>query len=455
MPIFLTWLTLLSYIGVLVILALKDRRQSSPEQYLIASRRVGWFAIMASLAGNLRDGAGIASWIVLSIYYGYGALWLTTGLAAAIIVFAYLAPRIREIALQNNYVTVNQLLQKNIGTRTAKISVVIVAITALLVAGAQVYVSGRFFASLFSITPSFGMAITAGLVGFYLLLGGFASTIRTGIVQWILIMMIIAIPWLFSPTGHISEVSPLTNTSLMDVFTFFTLSFLVVFSSADIWQLMFSAKSIATARKGLLVTIPVYYAISIGLVLLASVISQTIAPDTSPNDALFAILQLPGISPVALSLLGLFIIASVMSTLDSQVFLFTSTVLREFLPTHLNNNNVLIKRYTQWSILVTIIVLTIIAVSIGNIVEFLFGAVTLATILVPVLIIALLSKIRTSETLDILISSALVATTGVYIVMFVQGAFSNLPFTLLPAGIATALCTLSLLSANYGNTKSR
>src|SRR5215213_10082365 len=95
---------LLVYFFVLIFLTFKSSRNESSSEYMIGARRVGVLATVASIAGNLRDGAGLAAWVTLGYFYGFGALWLTTGLSTALLLMAHYAPRIREDAEANDYV---------------------------------------------------------------------------------------------------------------------------------------------------------------------------------------------------------------------------------------------------------------------------------------------------------------------------------------------------------------
>lgn len=436
-------ITLGTYVGALILLALRDARRHTVAKFMIAERQVGWFGTMASIAGNLRDGAGLAAWVLLGIYYGFGALWLTTGLALALLLLGLFAPEIRRLAGEGDYITVNQLIAARVGRHTARLSVHVIAVTALLYAGAQVYVSGRLFASLLAIPAPLGMALTALVVGTYIAVGGYATTIRTGIVQWCIIMVIVVLPWIVGRSGSLSVgLETLTSPGLASGLAFAGISFLVTFSSADIWQLLFSASSPRTARTGFLVTIPVYYLISVGLVLFAYAVRSAVGPGVAPGDAFFALFSLPSIPPFVLAIVGVFVAAAVMSTLDSQVFLFTSTVVRELLPSNVDSNSPLMEKRSRVVLMGTMAVLALVAASIGNIIEFLFSAVTLGTVLTPVLLLAVLRP-NCGERFDKLVTGAVLVAAVVYAVLFAKGAFANLALTLVPASIATGLCGLA------------
>lgn len=444
--------SLIAYAAVLIWLAATDARRA--DHYMTARRSVGTFATMASVAGNLRDGAGLAAWVVLGIFYGFGALWLTLGLCAGLAIIALFAPRVRAAAEARDYLTVQQLFRDELGSRFARLSSWIVAGTALLYAAAQVNIAGNLFSRAIGSAPWIGIASTCAIVAAYLYFGGYYTTIRSGIVQWCIIMVIVVIPWLIQKADNISiPLATWSSPGLLTGTAFFGISMVVVLSSADLWQLVFTSRTSRTARAGMLLTIPVYLVISIGLVYFAKSVQATLPDGTNPDAALFELFS-AGVLPAAVTtVVALFIVAAIMSTLDSQVFLFASTVVEERLPEGTSTDDPRMRRALRQVLLLTFIALGIIAMSIGNIVEFLFSAVTLGTVLVPPILIAAFrlgrsSSQRPNVDLGILLSVGISAV--IYAVLFVAGAFKNLALTLVPVLISGLGCAITMAVQTLG-----
>jgi Na+/proline symporter len=436
---------LVLYFLILIFLTYKSSRNETSSEYMIGARRVGVIATVASIAGNLRDGAGLAAWVALGYFFGFGALWLTTGLATALLLMAYYAPKVREDAEANDYITVTQLLAKRVGTNTSRLSVFIISITALLYAAAQVYVAGRLFASIYGTSPTVGIIITAFIVGGYLAIGGYAATILTGVIQWAIIMLIVVLPFFFTGGTPKVEVSTIFSPDFLTGFGFFGISFLVGLCSADLWQLIFSASSQKTARRSFALSVPVYYLISIGMIFFAGSVKSVIGGDVSPPEAFFQLFSTASISPILTGTLGVFVLAAVMSTLDSQVFLFTSTLIRALLPGSVTTDDSRMRGMTRMAVISTMVGLAVIAAGIGNIIEFLFGAVTLSTVLMPVLLLTLIFKKKYSKSQDLGITIALLTASLAYAYMFSAGWFQNITLTLLPAAISSVLCIAAII----------
>lgn len=435
----------ITYIIVVISLALYDKRLKRPGDYMIAHRGVNWFGLMASAAGNLRDGAGLAAWMILGIAYGWGALWLTTGLACGLLLLIYLAPKARAIAQENDIVTPDQLIRFGVGPIASRLSVLIILATSLLYSAAQVNVVGRLFSKLFNVGIEVGVIITILSVATYLLIGGFKTTITTGIFQWLIIMLIVTIPWILpaNMTNNI-DLNGFLSTGIESSLAFFLISFLVVATSSDLWQVLFSSSSDRQARIGFLATIPVYYLISSGLIILAGAVHNMVGVDVPGDVAFFELFTLDTLAPWISAVLGVFVIAAVMSTLDSQVFLFTSSIATLVKQYNEGSMSKSMEHTTQVAIVVTFIVLGLAALTISDLVTFLFSAVSLATVLLPAFVLSVLLRCKYHQN-DLAVSGGIIVSVVLYVWMFISGAFSNLLLTSVPAITSTLVVCLFML----------
>ena len=437
---------LIAFIAYLVLLAfitLRSARDESAPEFMIGARRVGVWGLVASLAAGFRDGAGLAVWISLAIFFGFGTLWLTTGMAIALVLLAVLSRRVSSRAHQEGLVTVGDALVRDIGPVTARLTSFVVIGTAFLYAAAQLFVSGRILAEFLAIPAFAGVWLVAGVVGAYLVAGGFKTVIKTDVLQWAFILLVLVLP--FALTG--GSLSSLDLGSLLSPgwrlgVGFFGISFFVVFSSADVWQRIYAATTGRVAGQALLLTIPAYYLISIGIVLLGLFVVPLLG-DVAPEDAFFAIFSADLGHPILISLLGVFAAASVMSTLDTQVFLLSSTVTRDLLKA--GDEAEKFVKPSRYVILLALALMAMIASTIANIIEFLFSAVTLGTILFPVLVFSAVAPSAPANLRrDRLVAGALGIAVIVYVVLFARGAFEDVLLTLVPPILASILVGAAL-----------
>jgi Na+/proline symporter len=442
---------ILLYLIVLAIVAFRSTRRETTEGYAIGARRVGLLPTIASLAAGFRDGAGLAVWVSFAYFFGLGALWLTVGMAVGLVVLAMRAAWLRDRAAVAGYITVGDMIRERIGFRTARIASVVITITAFLYSAAQLYVAGRIFAEMLGVSTELGIALTGVVVGAYLIAGGYQTVIATDVFQWAIIGLIVLLPFF----GRLPDVGPLlasvASPGLRNAVGFAGISGLVVFSSADVWQRIFSARSGKTIRAALLLTIPVYFVISVGLVLFGFA-ARSVLEGVPAEEAFFALFSTDAIAAPIVAIVGIFAAASIMSTLDTQVFLFASTVVKDFGRRANKQGEINFVKGARVVIVPLIGVLVLLAASIGDIIEFLFGAVTLGTTLTPILFLCVWAK-GNMKNLDLVLGGVVVISSGVYAFLFANGYFTDIVMTLIPAATSAILCTLVIIGHRLLTTR--
>jgi len=302
---------------------------------------------------------------------------------------------------------------------------------------------------------SYWLAVLLGglFVCLYLLIGGFRATVTTGVLQWVFIVAIVLIatfiagdrPWAASTKGFLDL--PVTFA-----FGFFAISFLVVVTSLDLWQLIFATKSVHEARRGLISSIPIYFVISAGLVILSTVVGANV-PASELAGSLFSLSESVWNTEWLRALTLLFVLACIASTLDSQVYLFSSSFTSEFLVRNRRESDAGNAKLTRIVIFLAIALAALAAVFVKDIVTFLFGAVTLATVLLPLLALALLDDAEWTLSDDIFFAASVVLSSVAYIYLFSAGYFQNLLFTLIPSAVAVVLVLGWLLFSKFSSRR--
>ena len=418
---------LVAYIAILAIITWRARSNSA-DHYLIAGRSVSAFGVLAALAASFRDGAGIAAWVGLGVAFGFGSLWLVVGMSSALLLFALIAPMIREAAAKNGWDTPADLLRARYGGMVEFTGTLVILATAVLYAAAQIYVAGALLSAYSGLPSVVALGVIALVTAGYVSFGGYSTVTATDKLQWLLIMAILVLPFALLGGPNVPALESLWSAGPSLSIGFAALSFLVILSSGDVWQRAFSAKTGLDARLGFGLTIPVYFAISVALVVFASSIGGLIAPERL-GDAIFLIPQIEQLPALVSVGFGVFAIAALMSTLDTQTFLFSSTLVDRFLPKSTSDE----RRRTTVGLVsfLFVIALGAIALTVGDIVQFLFSAVTLGTVMGPVFLFGFLpERWRPS---DLLTTVGIVLGVVVYGLLFMQGAFANLLFNSIPA----------------------
>ena len=428
---------LVLYFVVVLLITFLSKGGKSAVAFSIGNRNIGTFATTASIASGLRDGAGIAIWLLLAAYMGYGTMWLAVGTSIGFFMFALGAKRIVRDAHEHNFVTQVDVYKKHFGPRTARLATFILSAMAFLVSAAQLSIAGAILGAVFGLGVVTSTIVVVGIVGAYLFIGGYDTVIKTDLFQWGLIFVIaIVLPLLFFGDGVSFAAPSFLELATSDKFGFAGISALVVFMSADIWQRVFSAQNQKTGRNALLLSIPLYALISLGMVVFGIAVFGVMA-DADPTMLVQAMFTHGAVSGGVLALMSIFVLASVMSTLDTNVFMFSQFVARHMLR-KAGKDTV---RQTRGVLLVVLVLLGVVATLVSDIVTFLFGAYTIGTVLVPLLGLYVLSR-DTWRKSDGWFAAIVSLSSLIYIYFFVTGAFGNILMTLVPAGVSTMLVVL-------------
>lgn len=430
------------YIGVLAYLTFRTHKSETPEQYAIGDRKVGLWNTIASIAAGQRDGSGIVVWVTLGILFGISTMWAFAGFAAGLLVLAFGARYVRNQAKEINAITISDIFKHAIGPRTAVASSIIIAAVAFLIAAAQVNIAGSIFGLLFNIPTGVGIVVTAIIVGVYLFFGGYQTVIKTDMLQWLIILTILFIPFLLM-NGPVSDL-PYSGIMEMDnamALGLFGIAFLVIFSSADVWQRLFSARTDGIARKSALLAIPVYFIIALGSLALG-LVAGTFVEVLDPGNAFFEMFASPTAPVAVLALLGVFVLAASMSTFDTHTFMFAQVVSRSLLArrfVHIERT-----KLTRIVLILFLVALIGLALTISNILVFVFGAFTLITVLAPLLALYLMKRLPERGNFDTYVIGVLILSVGVYSWLFIFGYFENVAYTVVPAAVAAVLTVLAL-----------
>lgn len=420
-----------------------ERRDDDYEHYMIGGRKVGLIGTVASLSSGYRDGAGIAVWVLLSFLFGFGALWLYFGLAAGLILLALLAPAVRTLGEERGYITIGDLLGDLFGPKTATVCSIVVAISAFLYSAAQLFVAGTIFSELLDFSGNFGIILTAAIIAVYLAIGGYSTVIKTDVLQWGFIMVVIVLPfWVEGHSFELADMATVLKPSLGAAASMFGIGLAFAIANPDVWQRIFSASSPRRARASFLLTVPVYFLICNGLVMF-SLALQAVLTEVDPQRAFFATFTTDFLPPLALPFVAVFAISSLMSTLDTQIFLFSSTVSRNLSRSAAGGRS---SGTVGWSRLITVgllALLSLLAMTIQDLIAFVLEAASLVTVLGPVLVYAVSSRISRRRPRDGLLAAGLLAAVAVYGVMFASGLLAEMAYFCIPAGASLVACLVA------------
>jgi SSS family solute:Na+ symporter len=433
------------YLIALLLLS-STRRAGAGVDYLLAGRRLTLPAFVATLVTTWYGGIlgigeyawrfGLSTWLVFGLPY----------YLAAILFGLWLAPRLRRTGA----ITIPDLLVRAYGNKAAWTGAA--AIYASTVPVAYLLMLATLLAQITGWTTPVAVAVAAGFSAFYVGLAGFRSVVRTDFLQLLLMYggFFILLPAALQHTGGFSglwSALPASHRSWdgglgwQTVLVWYLIALQTVVEPA-FYQRVFAARTPGVARAGVLVSVAMW-ALFDFFSIFSGLAARVLLPGLEDPLAAYPALAELVLSPWAAALFTVGLFATVMSTLDSYLFVAATTVGHDLRATRPNADDE--RRRTRWGLLVTAILAAIGAMVFTSAVQVWHhvGSVVTSALLLPVLAINLPARLRPSQT-GAVTSMILAAITATAWIVF--GDADGYPFGIEPmfAALAVAGCCLAV-----------
>ena len=319
--------TLALYVLAIVAIALWTRRQETAKDFLIGDRSIGTLATTASVAA-VAGGLVLGGDTSLGFEFGLGALSLVAGSASGVALLGIFSGRIKAIADKHGFLTLPDYLFMVFDTKTGYVGALNIVVVFLFILAAQFIVCGQLLAGLTPLDYPTAVIGTGLFTLIYVLLGGYKAVVKTDLLQFAVMVFVflVLVPVNIDFNSLNLEItrdglSPLAMLSL------YLSGATGVFVGADVWQRVYSARSLAVARRSFFLAATIWLLLGTSLVFLgiaAHGVSGTTA-DTVLVNGLYQILpaEFAGVATVGL-------LAALMSTIDTEVFLLASSVAKDF-----------------------------------------------------------------------------------------------------------------------------
>jgi SSS family solute:Na+ symporter len=322
-------LTLVILYALAILVLARIRPAKSGMDYLLAGRRLTLPAFVATLVTTWYGGIlgvgefawryGISTWVVFGLPY----------YAAALLFAFWLAPRLRS----SGAASIPDLLLAAYG-RNARLTGA-TAIFALTVPVAYLLMLATLLTQLTGWPPWLSVAVGATFSALYVGISGFRSVVRTDILQFGLMYLGFA-ALLIAATGHTGGLAGLWislpaehrswdgGLGWQTVVVWYLIA-LQTMVEPSFYQRVFAARSPAVARTGVLVSVALwalfdFFSIGCGLA------ARALLPGLEDPLAAYPALAGMVLSPWMAAVFTLALFATVMSTLDSYLFLSAATV---------------------------------------------------------------------------------------------------------------------------------
>lgn len=381
----------LSYFTLVILIGLLTSKYSSRgiSEFFIGNRKMHPFVVALSAVVS-----GRSAWLLLgftgqSYTMGLSAIWAVAGyIVVEFFLFIFYAPRLKKFADKHNCITIPDFFAARFGDKNGSLRILITTIFIIFMityVAAQFVGGGKAFFAYFGLQYSTGLVLTASLVLVYTLLGGFLAVSYTDVLQAIVMLIaLVALPiiGIMNKGGFSETFSGLSsmNPSYFNPVAFgmgSLISFLGIglgspgnphilvryMSIKDHRQLKYSAV-VGTTWNILLAA----GAFMIGIVAKIYFPEVQMLPGQDPENA-FVSLASEVLSPALVGIVLAAVIASIMSTADSQLLVAASSVVRDFYEKYLNKDRDIPQEKLTLLSRVVITLLVYLAVILGFIVE--------------------------------------------------------------------------------------
>ncbi len=318
----------------LVVTALRSR---APERldYLLAGRRLTTPAFVATLVATWYGGVlgvgeysyrfGISNWLVFGVPYYIAALLFAFGLAA----------RARRTAV----LSIPDQLRGAYGPAAARVGAVLVLVMA--VPAAYVLMLGELCTIYLGIDLGPALVASTAFIIAYVLAGGFRTVVRTNLVQFVLMFSAFALllPVALHAAGGLAAVWRALPPShrawdggmgfqYVAVWYVIALQTLV---EPTFYQRCYAARSPAVARRGVLISV-VFWIVFDFLTTFSGLAAAVLLPDLGNPVLAYPELGRLVLPPLANAFFAVGLVATVMSTAHSYLFLAAATVGHDVAP---------------------------------------------------------------------------------------------------------------------------
>src|ERR1700684_1751936 len=311
------------------------RRATTQDQFLVAGRSVGPWLYSGTLAAIVLGGASTVGGVKLGYQYGISGMWFVFMLGLGIIV---LSAVFVERILGLNLYTVPELLERRYSPYARIAGGVVMVAYDLMVAVTATIAVGSVMEVIVGVPRTSAILISSAVMVLYSVLGGMWSLTLTDIIQFVIKtvgIFFILLPGAIHHAGGFAgmhahlppDFFSMTHIGGGRILSYFMLYFFGIIIGQDVWQRVFTARSVPVARYG---------GIGVGLYCLCYAVAgavigaarRVLLPSLGEADAAFAQI-VNAVLPVGLRGLVLAAaLAAIMST-ASACLLAASTVLLE------------------------------------------------------------------------------------------------------------------------------
>lgn len=443
------------YIIILAIITYLSSRRRSIDDFLVASRNVGWQKIGIAIFASIISSYNLVLGITFSYLFGPWVVIVYLGVLFAFIGIYYLAKSHNwKLIADRKFSTLVDYIAYRFGAKSATILNLALMLTLFIFIALNFFVNTTVVSTIFGLDKYVASTFVGVVVLLYTLVGGLKISILTDVFQGLLMLMIGGMVFLVD-TSKITSASVhsllIDKTIIIGAVSLMAVQFLTTLTWPELWQRVYATKSLKDLKKGFVFAWVLLLFVIIPQILIGLVARST-GGITDPSNLFYDILK-TSTPEWFLPFLAVSLLAAFMSTLDASLFALAAQLgkygfrIKSEEITNTSDEQT-VKRTKVAMIIVTILPL-ILSLYFSNFLLAVFQLASLLTVISTVIVLSLILKAKNTE-----VFYGLCAGISAFFVAAFGGLITDAPYTSL---YPSAFVVLFMLGQNifFRNTSGR
>lgn len=436
------------YFIVLAIITYFSSRRKAIDDFLIASRAVGWQRLGIAIFASLFSSYNLVLGITFSYLFGPWVAVVYFGVFLAFIGIYFLVKnQNREIIVGKKFITIIDYFADRFGIKNANVLNLALMLVLFIFIALQFYINASVFSNIFGWGKYTSAILVGAVVLIYTLIGGLKVSILTDVFQGILMLLIGGMVFLVDTSKiTFTTIQPLlTNkTIIIGALSLAASQFLTLLVYPELWQRVYASRSLKDLKKGFIFCSLLLFVIIIPQILIG-MSAKAMGGIQNPSNIFYDVLKTA--SPTwYLPILSVALLAAFMSTLDAALFAIGAQLGKyafwfKSVESSEKKDEATVRK-TRIAVTAVTILALILSLFFSNFLSAAFQLISLLTVISVVVLSSLLLKTSKQETFI-----GTIVAIAIFVYMAFSGVITDVPLTTLyPSGLALSFMLLQNFS---------